>query len=726
MSVPSNIIIDNKDKIKEKLGTEDGTFHIVTETANTPLYVVTDNGDYFLEQSNPTSDFNFGVYTASRYNTTGGRRCLVRDEKGYHLLLKDTTIYCSGWKPNTSDSGLNDGKYFNPKNINYLSSGRLLFSSNEILYNAVNEGCVSNVFSMLKMWTQTNKQTFNGIYGQNRVFYWGQPNIEPTTFVPPTNGESITSQQINNSFLGWNSFHTQPNMGYGIRSYTDKYSVLIDSEKWGNDNNFYSELTNAQTFSDIYKYYWCSKTLPNIKKPNSTEYYTTVGTKPLGNEVSNGYYGGYINIVGYNILVCDNEEDGIDYLNNGTIHDTDYYFDLENGEKINAIEEPESTDDEENGEDGKPTGTEPETPYNENTENVLGNMSSRYYVCDKEKVNQIVNSLWNGLNWEQSFFNDFTGLFDNLNELVISLHWLPIVQSSKEFGTLGEITTRIGAFDLLINKEDETSTFKTNYLLNYPSKDGEKWCKPIEVARFTIKEKFNSYLDFAPWTQLKLFLPFVGFVNIDTNIFMQENKSNILLVECKCDLITGDLTYFIKKNNTIVQIETANCKVDIPISIKQSRSFEQTIADAYTNAVLGNATNTMDALKTSGATKTTKVSKEFKSSVGGSLLNVGADFVNGLNFQQPQPTIKGCASATGKLFLMNYVALYITRPIYNRPKDYSKKFGFPSNHQCKLSDAIGYNEVNAPQIRKWSKPMTNEEIEEIYSILSDGFIVRSE
>lgn len=727
MATPSGTKIDNKQKILEKMGTEDGQCYIFVETIGDNLYEYEESGEKGLVTVSENSAFTRTV--AYGAHTNGGRRCLAFDGQRWIFLMKDTEFYCSGYSTVQTDN-YTDNKTINPKDflakrfVNATPNNSPYFSDNDKNYNSLSTNIYANIFMPQQAWSSSNKWNVHGIYGEDKAFWFGFPNTQGATYTFPNRNQRTTYTPTENSSGFWN-WHIRKSGTYGMQVPNDDYTVIGNVDNWDKSKTeVFQKIANKSLF-DVIRFKNAFYPLPNIRKPDGT-YYHIVNPTNIGDELDGALWGGRANVVGYNILCCASVDDGLDYLNNGTIHDTDYYFDLENEEKIDAVVETPSTDDPDNEENGDKKGTSDNTPYTRNSENILGNLNSRYYICDKSQVNKIVTGLWQGLNWGQSFFNDFTGLYSNLSDLVIKLHWLPIPYTSGNFGLLGDITTRVGAFDLLTDKDDDTSTFRTPYLINYPSRTDGKWTEPERIASFDIKGRYNSYLDFAPWTNMTLFLPFVGFVGIDTNMFMEENKTTKLNIEMRVDVITGDLTYFIKKANTIVQIETGNCMIEIPVSIKQQKSFEQSIADAYTNAVMGNATNVVSSLKTSGAKKGTQVPKEFGGALGEQLANVGADFVNGLDFQQPQPVIKGNASATSQLYTMGYVALYVTSPLYNRPKDYEKKFGYPSNHQCKLSEAIGYNEVNSPQIRKWTKVMTDDEINEIYSILSNGFIVRSE
>ena len=728
MAIPSGQIIDNKAEVKKKIDETKGRAYLLMESNCLIMRQYNFDGKPKCVISQVNAPYSRLSGADITFDSNGGRYCAVDNGISLYIISDNGKIKCNGFMNNIGVSN-NIEPVKNIINDNNRWTRTSIYPTSDINWEFNDYNRASRVRNTFNNELMNVNVAHNYRIGENQEIGIGVPNESAYHFKLAETDRDV--QGIPKNF--WSNKITSENFirndgYYGSSIFKYDYSAL-------NPKNFGLRMN----WTDIFA-------VPS--ESNGFSYY-----KSLFYDYTPTYYNGYAqlaplvdrqmsstsdnpsfaptkyNFLGVNILVCNGanaHSDALKYLDDGTIPDDSYIYALGDMELTQSTKKEDSGDDETNNEDGTKNNNMDETPYNENTENVLGNLNSRYYICNKEEVNKIVSSLWNGLNWEQSFFNNFTGLYSNLSELVIKLHWLPIKKDNDEFGFLGSITTRIGAFDLLSDKKNENSTFTTPYLQNYPSKKDGMWTKPQRIASFDIKEKYNSYLDFAPWTNMFVFLPFVGFVSIDTNMFMEENKINKMNIDVRTDVITGDITYFIKKDKTIVQIEKGNCLVNIPISVKQERSIEQTISDSYSNAVMGNATSIPTALKTSAATKKTQISKEFGSSIGGTLANVSEDFVNGLDFQQPQPIVKGSASATSQLFLMSYVALYTTRPVYNRAKDYEKKFGYPSNHQCKLSEAIGYNEVNAPQIRKWSKPMTNEEIDEIYSILSDGFIVRSE
>ena len=73
-----------------------------------------------------------------------------------------------------------------------------------------------------------------------------------------------------------------------------------------------------------------------------------------------------------------------------------------------------------------------------------------------------------------------------------------------------------------------------------------------------------SYLDLAPYTTASIYLPFVGVVPLDPDVFAQ-NKA--IEIDIAVDICTGDIVYALhRQSGDIIATYQGNCAANIPIA----------------------------------------------------------------------------------------------------------------------------------------------------------------
>lgn len=88
----------------------------------------------------------------------------------------------------------------------------------------------------------------------------------------------------------------------------------------------------------------------------------------------------------------------------------------------------------------------------------------------------------------------------------------------------------------------------------------------INGGTVTVPRYFHNYngldfLDYSPYTTHQLYIPYIGFVDIDANEF----AGAILDIKYGIDLSSGILTAYILRNNIMVNSYSQNISIDLPI-----------------------------------------------------------------------------------------------------------------------------------------------------------------
>ena len=211
-----------------------------------------------------------------------------------------------------------------------------------------------------------------------------------------------------------------------------------------------------------------------------------------------------------------------------------------------------------------------------------------------------------------------------------------------------------------------------------------------------IPKKWGAYLDYNPYTKLSIFLPYIGFKEIDADDVMGKTISLQYII----DILTGACVAELKCGDTVLYSWSGNCANEVPISSSDWRG-------AISAAVGIAATIAATAAVTGGATAPMAASM---------IASVGANSMN------LKPTISRSGSISGSAGFIGQQRPYIIRTIPNLviPADQNKFIGYPSFVTISLGSLTGYNEISSIHLE--GIPATGAELDELESILKGGVI----
>ena len=373
----------------------------------------------------------------------------------------------------------------------------------------------------------------------------------------------------------------------------------------------------------------------------------------------------------YNLLVTKKLDQAKKYVADGTLPDDVY---VSKPYPADQDKKPTDTPDED-GEDGDLKDDvdriEPKEP--DATSVTLSN--THYYRLSKEDLKSFFIDLWS-LDFSDLIFNQVTGVYSNLVENVVSLRWFPVpLQAIGEIGTTEGI--KLGYTTL------ETAGTTISSVANL-----------MIGGTFDIKPVYNSYMDYAPYTEIQVFLPFYGMLDLDVNLYM----GHTLEIQYTVDIASGLITYYILRDLTIVQQVQAKCGIDIPITLSSMIDVASEISNNVVSKSVSLASATAEG-----------------SPIGmvGSMLG---------NTSAPRMKYLSGISENGALYGNRKVTLFIKHPQYNRPSNYASTVGYPSYGKFKLSSLSGFTVVENPRLSMTDK-MSLSEYEEIIEFLQGGIYI---
>lgn len=277
--------------------------------------------------------------------------------------------------------------------------------------------------------------------------------------------------------------------------------------------------------------------------------------------------------------------------------------------------------------------------------------------------------------WSPNFVDQIAKIFNNPMESIIGLHKVFATPSTPTSGTI-----RVGYLDSGVQSAIVGS--------QYTSVD----CGTVNLA-----EQFANVLDYAPYTEIKLYLPFVGIVQLDPAYVMRATIG----VVYKVDVLTGACLAMVdvrrdgESGGTLYQY-AGDCAVQYPIS-----------SGSYMGIVAGIA----GAVGSVAATLATG---------GGALpliLGAGGAIAGAHTQVQNSGSFGGNAGAMGgkKPYLI------ISRPQSKVAEGFERLQGYPTNYGTVIGDCSGL--VVCSQVRGIVGDMTADEREEILELLAGGVIV---
>ena len=285
------------------------------------------------------------------------------------------------------------------------------------------------------------------------------------------------------------------------------------------------------------------------------------------------------------------------------------------------------------------------------------------FKMTKDRLQQLGRFLWGS-----NIFDNFSLICNNPIENIISCKSIPL--------SLNGNTQKIilGNVDTGVNGDKVSNNFTKQNIGSIP-----------------ITEKYHNFLDYAPYTNVIIYLPYVGFKELDTNLVMGKTLS----ISYTVDIITGGCLCQIKSNNVKLYEFNGNMGIDIPITASNRAQVEA----GYISSGIGIASSVASG-NIVGATT--------------SLINSAESQYHYASTSSPNPM---CIASTNRTC---YVI--IDRPTYQTLKSFNHTRG----KKCYLTKTIntlkGYTicdeHIDLSGIRA-----TNGEKEELIKILSSGFFV---
>lgn len=215
----------------------------------------------------------------------------------------------------------------------------------------------------------------------------------------------------------------------------------------------------------------------------------------------------------------------------------------------------------------------------------------------------------------------------------------------------------------------------------------------VDCGSIDVNEYWGAYLDYEPYTQAQIFLPYIG----TRPISVDEIMGKTVRVVYHVDILTGACCCFVKCGDSVLYTYNGQCSIPIPITGANYASV--------VNGVISVAASVGSLVATGGSSAPTAIPAIASSAV---------------NQMKPQVEKSGSISGSAGVLNMQTPYLILIRPRQALPSKQNEFIGYPSLITVQLTELKGYTEIQSIHLE--NIPATQEELAEIESLLEGGVI----
>ena len=332
--------------------------------------------------------------------------------------------------------------------------------------------------------------------------------------------------------------------------------------------------------------------------------------------------------------------------------------------------------------------TDPDDPYDpalEISESEYTGVGcfATYYSMNMQEVISLNDELWtNDEDWYMALLEGLRLWGADPMQAVMSLRLYPFDVAIATGSSTGQNAIKFGRVTM------NTMAPKLNVNATVILDLGETW---INVENLGL---YGDFRDYAPYTDVSLYIPFIGIVKIDINNFM----NTVMRIKMTVDITTGACTAVIYSGKMPYMYIPGNIAVEIPITLDSMTDIAVTVLGAtmgiaagaalgvggalaagaisipnpgFVKEGIGSGLGTKDALKYGGGNfeGNYEVNNPLPSQ---STVN---DIASNLMFGTSNMESKGSSSPGTFLTQPLYCYLLISRPNWERPANFDHTYG---------------------------------------------------
>jgi hypothetical protein len=224
----------------------------------------------------------------------------------------------------------------------------------------------------------------------------------------------------------------------------------------------------------------------------------------------------------------------------------------------------------------------------------------------------------------------------------------------------------------------------------------------VQTSGLVVPHKYNSYLDYAPYTRAEIFLPFIGFCPLNINDIMGKSVD----ITYNIDLLSGVCTAIVHANAQSLYSYSGNMAMFLPLS---AGNWARMLTPIF--GMVGGITSLAAGIGgvMSGAPLLPSTGMAVR----------GAESIGNMdgNSVSRSSGISGNAGIMGDY----QPFIVVTRPINDKPTTYDNNIGQTYNKSAQLGTLSGFTVIEEAHIEGMNA--TDAEKQEIEQLLKEGVIL---
>ena len=296
------------------------------------------------------------------------------------------------------------------------------------------------------------------------------------------------------------------------------------------------------------------------------------------------------------------------------------------------------------------------------------------YLPSKALLKDFSNYLWSN-----DFFDNVIKNYQSPLENIISLSIIPAIAQPDDarYISIGNCTTNILC---TITNEQYVS---------------------VECGQLDLKEHYGNFSDYSPNTSIDIYLPYIGYRQIDIDDFM----AGKIRVRYQCDILTGDCVAEIysegKGKSKLMYTFNGNISYNVPLSGANYLQYYLSIVSGIGSVATGVAQG-----------------------IGGNPLGGIGTAASGVRqILTSKPAYGRSGSLGSAAGYLSYRRPFLVRksPINTTAKNLAQESGYISNKGQKIGDYSGFTKCAAVVLDGITA--TKSELDEIETLLKEGVII---
>ena len=287
----------------------------------------------------------------------------------------------------------------------------------------------------------------------------------------------------------------------------------------------------------------------------------------------------------------------------------------------------------------------------------------------------------------ETFLNDIRRLWTDPAEYLINISYYPFNGYLHDVNNVTQANISIG------NLSSDILAFAM----------GDGYSAKFRGGTFHLTEYFGSYLDYAPYTSVEIYIPYIGYKQLNVNDIMGKTLELIYAV----DWDTNTLTATIIADEKPLTMFSGAFGVKLALSGSNANQIAETIAQG----IIGTVTTT-------GMAVAAGVSGNPVGAIAGGV-KAAEGALNTMFNVENSPRQFGVPTPATGIYNTQIPHLVIHRPMTAEPLQYSKMLGYSAGYSGLVSGFSGYLKCSAVEIPAIGT-ITEQEQQEIINLLTGG------